>query len=253
MPLRLPMKRSSKNPEQTDEPKNKTRDDSTPKKKRARRPHLEREHPVRLPSGVVRSETPAEHSVDIAYKVFDEYLEEGRRFAAGQSAWNNELGGLPTGMTNAVSNGANILGTLGRVAGDLTRLAQQLGLPGLTQSKGPPFENPTYFHPQQDPNYPIPDSASLNKSYIKEQSRQSSEWKQIPLRPPPQDPRPDLKGPDKPMFPNIHPESIPSEEPLPDFPAPPLGTPKLFPEDEQQSDIPIPRLLNIFSPFGPVD
>lgn len=69
-----------------------------PEPERVVRPIPERTGPRRTPDTFLRTEqapgvggaalTPIAHAVTQAYQVFEEYLEEGRQFAAGQSAWN---------------------------------------------------------------------------------------------------------------------------------------------------------------------
>ena len=77
------------------------------------RPIPERAGPRRTPETFLRGEpveraapdaaTPIAQAVSQAYRVFDEYLKEGREFAAGESAWNRRgdasaSGPVPTGQ-----------------------------------------------------------------------------------------------------------------------------------------------------------
>lgn len=57
---------------------------------RVRRPIPERVRPLRqeIPAEPKRS-PHSDHPVAAAYRVYDEYLEDGRKYAAGQSAWLN--------------------------------------------------------------------------------------------------------------------------------------------------------------------
>jgi hypothetical protein len=114
---------------------------------RPTRPVPERTEPIRAMTGALRQEappaamaarppaataarppaatTPSEDAVAIAYQVFDRFLEEGRRFAEGQSAWYSNESGQPDLARDAARAFADFLGVLGR-------MAQEVGLPGLT-------------------------------------------------------------------------------------------------------------------------
>lgn len=59
----------------------------TPARERIRRPIPEREGPLRQEPASEARPNVADHPVAAAYRVYDEYLEEGRKHAAGQSAW----------------------------------------------------------------------------------------------------------------------------------------------------------------------
>ena len=97
--------------------------------------------------------TPVEQTVAAAYQVLARYLDEGRQFAAGQSAWNNSDSGLPAGWTGAVSGVTDILGALGRIWSELARSSSALA--------GERIRDPRYFHPQQRPDYPVAAQASV--------------------------------------------------------------------------------------------
>jgi hypothetical protein len=105
---------------------------------RWRRPIPERTAPLRAPSGALRREAPAqspqtvalapgggggpsaiEEAVSTAYQVFDRYLEEGRQFAQGQSAWYGNAEGQPELTRDAARTFADFLGIVGRLAREL--------------------------------------------------------------------------------------------------------------------------------------
>lgn len=73
---------------------------------RAVRPVAERTEPRRSPEQALRTEetnpAPAGDAVGKAYQVFDRYLEEGREYAAGQSAWYSGQG-VPPGIPDLTS------------------------------------------------------------------------------------------------------------------------------------------------------
>ena len=124
---------------------------------RRQRPPAGRTEPVRSAGGLFRQEaiprptvaptTPAEQAVASAYQVFDRYLEEGRRFAEGQSAWYSDEATQPDVTRDAIRAFAELLGILGRIGQQLGISGPIPNLPQAWQSLARPF------HPQQDPSY----------------------------------------------------------------------------------------------------
>ena len=102
--------------------------------------------------------TPVERALGDAYTVFDEFLEEGRRYAEGQSAWYSQQTGAPAALGDLVRGGADLLGLIGRASRELERLFQTLGLPTVPIPPDPTAAFPGRdvlrpFHPQQHPQY----------------------------------------------------------------------------------------------------
>jgi len=118
----------------------------------SQRPVPQRVDPVRSPIGdrLGGTETPGTVSspstdglVGEAYRVLDQFLEEGRKFAAGQSAWTSGISG---GHSNAVAQLSELAAALSRVLTELSRAFTTLG-PGVASI---PAE---FFHPQDHPKY----------------------------------------------------------------------------------------------------
>ena len=133
--------------------------------------------------------TPAEETVANAYEVIAKYLEEGRQYAAGQSAWNNGQSGLPEGWSGAVSNLADALGALGRLWAELARTS-----PTVLGSKN---QRAAPFHPQQHPKYPARTSSappSLHASNTLAADA-SDDMQSSDEPPPPPPPNPSLSSP----------------------------------------------------------
>ena len=133
----------------------------------AERPKLERYGPVRTagappsltatlpigsaamptagrPPGSASPQTPAEQSVANAYEVIARYIEEGQRFAQGQSAWNNAQSGLPSGWSGTIGGATELLSVVGRLWTDLAKL-MPAGWPNAAMVPGQ--TGPRYFHP----------------------------------------------------------------------------------------------------------
>lgn len=121
--------------------------------------------------------SPAQEAVATAYQVFDSYLDEGRRYAAGRSAWYDdtpkEATGLPapSRVASALMHG-DLANALSRVIQDVAHLARDLTdaialrpQPGrertdvhaasaLDQLGATQARRARPFHPQQSPDYP---------------------------------------------------------------------------------------------------
>jgi hypothetical protein len=104
---------------------------------RVTRPYPERTAPDRAPAGLLREEpsspepraptTPAEQGVSTAYLVLERFLEEGRRYAEGQSAWyGDDPAGQPDLLRETVRGGADVVGFLSRLGRELSQLANTL-------------------------------------------------------------------------------------------------------------------------------
>lgn len=83
--------------------------------------------------------------------MFDEYLREGREYAAGRSAWYDR----PSGPAGASAVPADLLGALRWIFEQLGRPSQP---PSTAQARSEPWPQPRWpstpaFHPQQDPRY----------------------------------------------------------------------------------------------------
>lgn len=94
------------------------------------RPSSERTGPVRTPAGATAltsaasvNASPVEQFLGVAYQVFDQYLEEGRKFAEGRSAWydgataertSSRVSGAPANVSELFSRLASeVLGAVG--------------------------------------------------------------------------------------------------------------------------------------------
>lgn len=126
---------------------------------------LERSHPVRSwaggPAATGRETSPVEEAVSTAYQVFDRYLDEGRKYAAGRSAWYadspSDGSGLPAPhrVSSTLMHG-DLANALSRVIQDVAHLARDLTdaialRPALGSRPSSPPARP--FHPQQSPDY----------------------------------------------------------------------------------------------------
>lgn len=97
--------------------------------------------------------TPIAHAVSTAYRVFDDYLEEGRQFAAGEIAWFDRARSTPD---------ASRAGAWGPSFGDAVRgiswlVDQWARLAGAWSSMRPRPALPPAppFHPQMSPDYRV--------------------------------------------------------------------------------------------------
>lgn len=131
---------------------------------RRTRPVLERSGPLRSwPVGPsTGAVSPAEEAVSTAYEVFDRYLDEGRKYAAGRSAWYadnpDQTSGLPAPnrLASALMHG-DLANALSRVIQDVAHLARDLTdaialRPSAVASRAA-GSNGRPFHPQQHPDY----------------------------------------------------------------------------------------------------
>jgi hypothetical protein len=113
------------------------RESASPTQERLQRPLPSRVGPLRQGSSFAPVPPAAEPrapstapiaaaAVDSAYAVFDRYVEEGREYAAGQSAWLHS-GNRPTGRHDPAERGAR---ALGEQWSTITRLVESLGTSG---------------------------------------------------------------------------------------------------------------------------
>lgn len=102
---------------------------------------------------------PAEEAVAAAYRVVDRYLEEGRAYAEGQTAWYRDDPGRPTEpFGQVVRGGANVLEHLSGLWRELLGLWSALPSPVPTPPALPSTpSDPTPFHPQSRPGYDDPE------------------------------------------------------------------------------------------------
>ena len=131
--------------------------------------------------------TPAEETVANAYEVIAMYLEEGRQYAAGQSAWNNGQSGLPDGWSGAVSNLTDALGALGRLWAELARTSPTV-LGSKSQRTAP-------FHPQQHPKYPARTTRAPSSLHASNTLASDASDDMQSYEPPPPPQRPSLSRP----------------------------------------------------------
>jgi hypothetical protein len=76
--------------------------------------------PMAKPQGA-QSGTPAEQCLAEAYRVFDEYIEEGRRYGRGQSAWYNDGARQRPSFASALHGGNEALNLIVDFASQLTQ------------------------------------------------------------------------------------------------------------------------------------
>lgn len=161
MPLRPPIVRPRRAPATTAT----TPPPSDDPVARVVRPRPERSFPLRTASHLLRDEpghappnpSTAGDVLGPAYRVIDDFLREGREYAAGQSAWYNQATGGSSGATppdDLVRAMAWIFDQLGRRGRPAS--APQARPPQAPTWPQPRWQAPAAFHPQQDPRYDAP-------------------------------------------------------------------------------------------------